>query len=79
MRLQEEPGTKVYLLDRDQILPPLLPHNKESIPSSAGIIHADLRDFEQIQRSPKLRAIPISFITWRPLGWGIPFSPSKMR
>ena len=47
MRLLEEPGTELYLLDRAGSTASLPP----TVRPQTGIIHADLRDFEQIQRA----------------------------
>ncbi len=51
MRLLEEPDTKVTLLDRDKQVATRLPKQLKTIRSEAGIIHADLRDFELIRRA----------------------------
>ena len=51
MRLVEEPDTEVYLLDRNRLASTPLPTHSETVLSQASIIHADLRDFEQIQRT----------------------------
>ena len=50
-RLQEEPETKLYLLDRDRNVATSLPTHQEKIRSHATVIQADLHDFEQIQRA----------------------------